>query len=230
MRAETWRRDLRRYTAVVDRRTDAELLRAWRDGDKGAGRILFERVFPSLRRFFASKVDDGVDDLIQSTLMVGVERCDELREDEHFRAYLFTVARNELFAALRRRMRAATAFDSGVSSIEDIATSPSGAVARRRDRELLVLALRRIPLDLQITLELHYWEDMKAREIGEVLRLPTSTVTTRLARARELVAKQLEAVEGRPFTAESASVELAQWAVSTKQVADAADEEPFREP
>jgi RNA polymerase sigma factor (sigma-70 family) len=222
MGPETWLRDLRRYTAAVDRRTDAQLLRAWRDGDKAAGRVLFERVFPSLRRFFASKVDDGIDDLIQTTLLVGVERCDDLREDERFRAYLFTVARNELFASLRKRSRV---FDGSVSSIEDIATSPSGAVARRRDRELLVHALRRIPLDLQIALELHYWEDMKAREIGEVLGVPTSTITTRLSRARELVAQQLEAAEGRSFTAESASLELAQWALATKQAADAADEE-----
>src|SRR5687768_1598394 len=105
MGPETWLRDLRRYTAAVDRRTDAQLLRAWRDGDKAAGRVLFERVFPSLRRFFASKVDDGIDDLIQTTLLVGVERCDDLREDERFRAYLFTVARNELFASLRKRSR-----------------------------------------------------------------------------------------------------------------------------
>jgi RNA polymerase sigma-70 factor (ECF subfamily) len=209
----------------VDRRTDAQLLRGWRDGDKAAGKVLFERVFPALRRFFASKVDDGIDDLIQSTLLVGVERCDELRDDERFRAYLFTVARNELFGALRRRMRA-EAFDSGVSSIEDVATSPSGAVARRRDRERLVVALRRIPLDLQIALELHYWENMKAREIGDVLGVPTSTITTRLARARALVAEQLEAAEGRRVTAESASVELAQWASSTKRAAASTDEDP----
>ena len=148
-----------------------------------------------LRRFFASKIDQGVDDLIQTTLLVGVERCNELRDDSHFRAYRFTVARNELFAALRKRMRAPTAFDSAVSSIEDLGTSPSGAVVRQRDREELASALRSIPVDLQIALELHYWEGMKAREIGEVLDIPTSTVTTRLARARTLVAGHLETLE-----------------------------------
>ena len=188
-------RDLRLYNDAVDRRSDADLLRAWRDGDKHAGRTLFERVFPVLRRFFASKIDEGVDDLIQTTLLVGVERCSELRDDSHFRAYLFTVARNELFAALRKRMRAPAAFDSAVSSIEDLGTSPSGAVVRQRDREELVSALRNIPVDLQIALELHYWEGMKAREIGDVLGIPTSTVTTRLSRARTLIAGHLETLE-----------------------------------
>ena len=49
---------------------DTELLAAWRAGDQAAGSELFDRHFESLRRFFASKVGTGIEDLV---LACGVE-------------------------------------------------------------------------------------------------------------------------------------------------------------
>ncbi len=58
-----------RCTDLVEERSDVDLLRAWRSGDGKAGRALFDRLSPPLRRFFGSRVDEGADDLIPSTLM-----------------------------------------------------------------------------------------------------------------------------------------------------------------
>lgn len=217
-----WRR---RYTPPVGTASDAELLRAWHEGDAKAGRELFERVFVPLERFFRSKVDHGVDDLIQSTLLVAVERSESLKDDNNFRAYLFTVARHEIFARLRQGAKEPDRFDSAVLSIEDLGTSPTGRLQKKRDREVLVLALRRIPIDFQIALELHYWEGLKAREIGDVLGIPTSTVTTRLGRARGLVSEHLQQLEGAASPVASASTELADWAAYARRAATSESDE-----
>lgn len=211
-----WRR---RYTAPVESASDAELLRAWHGGDARAGRELFERVFVPLERFFRSKLETGIDDLIQSTLLVAVERSDSLSEDSKFRSYLFTVARNQVFRRLRERMKQPEPFDSAVVSVDELATSPTSRIQRKRDRAVLVDALRKIPIDFQIALELHYWEGLKAREIGEVLGIPTSTVTTRLGRARGLVSEHLERAEASTGVAGTASKELAAWADYTRRAA-----------
>ena len=52
-------------------------------------------------------------------------------------------------------------------------------------------ALRRIPLDAQVLLELTYWEQMTSKELGEVLGVPETTVRSRLGRARTLLQVEL---------------------------------------
>ena len=54
----------------------------------------------------------------------------------------------------------------------------------RREQILLLRALRRLPIDDQIALELFYWEGLSSREIGDVLERPDATVRTQLRRAR----------------------------------------------
>ena len=45
--------------------------------------------------------------------------------------------------------------------------------------------LRSIALELQIVLELHYWEQCSVAEIAAALELPEGTVKSRLRRGRE---------------------------------------------
>ena len=59
---------------------------------------------------------------------------------------------------------------------------------------MLVEALRHLPCDQQLLLELHYWEDMPAAELAEIFEVDPTTIRTRLHRAR----KQLKAlIEGQ---------------------------------
>ena len=81
----------------MDPRSDAELLVAWRAGDEDSGRALLVRHFRPLTRFFRNKVDIGVEDLIQRTMLVCLEHADRLRDASSFRAYLFTTIRNTAY-------------------------------------------------------------------------------------------------------------------------------------
>jgi RNA polymerase sigma factor (sigma-70 family) len=176
-------------------RTDREILAAWRDGDRAAGSELFERHFEALYRFFRNKCDDGIDDLIQQTLLACVKARDGFREDASFRTWLLTIARHELYAHWRARQRDA-AREVGEVSLVDLGTSPSGTVARRREHQLLLVALRSIPLDLQVALELFYWEQLEGAELAEVLGIPEGTARSRLRRAREAIAAKIAELEG----------------------------------
>ena len=142
---------------MVEVPTDFELLDAWRAGDSEAGNALFERHFASVCRFFRNKVDEGVDDLIQRTFLACVESRDAFRGEASFRTYLFTLARNELFAHLRRREREHARFDPLEQSVHDLGPTPTNIVAQKAEQRLLLQALRRIPVDLQVALELFYW-------------------------------------------------------------------------
>ena len=167
-------------------RADLELLEAWRRGDEGAGNELLKRHFRSVYMFFDSKVGDGAEDLAQQTFLACVEARDRVDPTRgSFKSYLFGIARNLLLQFFRRHRRGANV-DFGTVSIEDLGgVSPSRVVAAREEHALLVDALRRLPVDAQIALELHYWEDMSASEIADVLSIPAGTARSRLHRAQQ---------------------------------------------
>lgn len=164
-----------------DERSDAELLGAWRQGDKRAGDLLFHRHYPALFGFFANTASGNRDDLVQRTFLACVEGRDRIREDAAFRGYLLRVATRELYRSIRERV-AAQRFDPSVSSLHDVDPSPSSLVVRRHQLQLLVEALRRIPLEFQVVLELYHLHGYSAPDVAEILEIPEGTVRSRVKR------------------------------------------------
>ncbi len=173
---------------------EVELFRRWRAGDEAAGDALLRSCFPVLCRFFRDKVTDGVDDLIQQTLLSCVESREVVRDPERFRAFMFRIARNRLYDRLRERHQVSDRLDVADTSLHDLGISPSSVVARGERQHLLREALHRIPLDYQVTLELTYWENMRGQQVAEVLEISPNTVRSRLARARAALREQLVAM------------------------------------
>ena len=169
---------------------DFALLDAWRNGDLQAGSQLFDRHFESIHRFLRNKVGDDTDEVMQRTLLACVET----------RTYLFGVARLELLAHYRRRRKFDSHVDLESRSFFDLDPSPSTVVARHMEQKILHEALRRLPIDLQIALELHYWENMSATEVATVLAIPAGTVKSRLrSRARSATSRVGRARSVKPY-------------------------------
>ncbi len=193
--------------------SDPELLAAWRDGDARAGQELFTRYFGPVSRFFANKLrGDAHDDLVQETFEACVRGRDRLRDDASFRSYLFSVACNVLKHHYRRKLRGARLDELGESSIHDLAPGPSTIMGSAEEERLLLEALRRVPLDLQIVLELRYWEGMSSAEIGAVLGIPAATARTRLHRGREQLERVIAELPASRETRQSTLAEREAWA------------------
>lgn len=191
--------------------SDGELLSAWQAGDRQAGGELIDRYFESVRRFFQNKVADGIEDLIQQTFLACVQRRDSIRDPEAFRGYLFAAARSKLYDHLRVRMRSPTP-DFEVSSVVDAGVSPSGVIAAREDERLLLSALRYLPVDLQVALELYYLQRVRGRELEIALGIPGGTVRSRLRRGLELLRKHVEKLSTSPEVLQETSTNLDRWA------------------
>lgn len=165
--------------------SDFDLLAAWRDGDEAAGRELFARYFDAVYRFFRNKVDDAAEDLTQQTFMGLVQGRDKFRGEASFRTYVFMIARKRLYSHLRKHDRRGGAAEYSDTSVADLGLeSPSRMLAVRQEQQLLVHALRRLPIEMQLALELFYWEELSVAEIATVLETPAGTVKSRLQRAR----------------------------------------------
>ena len=195
--------------------TDLELLDRWREGDNHAGNALFRRHFRSVYRFFRDKVSGEEDELIQATFFACVRARDQFRNDGTFRAYLFSLARNELYRHLRKLARDAN-LDFSVTSLAAITPSPSSAMAMDEHRAILAGALRRLPVQQQLVLELHYWEDMRARELAQAFDIAEPTARLWLFRARQALRAELERVGSSGPEGQSGAAALAHWVRSLR--------------
>lgn len=187
---------------------DGDLLRAWRDGNELAGNRLVRRHFAMLYRFFRPRAGPAAADLIQKTFLACVERLDALPDDEGFRPFMVGIARNQLLMHLRKERRRSRAMDR--VSGGDHESSPSGIVAHRQEQRMLLRALRKLPPDTQLLLELFYWEQMSMQEIGQVLDAPTTTIKTRLFRARQQLRDEMAALG--PPSGDTTVREIEDWA------------------
>ena len=197
--------------------TDFALLDAWKAGDRHAGNVLFERYFDAVCRFFTNKVHHNIDDLIQKTFLGCVEGRDRFQKQASFRTYLFAVAHNVLRAYFREQRRGAEdSMDLGERSSDELTPSPSSVLAVHQEQRLLLEALRRIPLDYQLVLELYYWEDMAAPELAQVLGLPEGTVRSRLRRAKEALAEKMATLASEPDLLKTTMSSLEKWVRSLR--------------
>ena len=171
---------------------DLSLLEAWQAGDREAGDRLLRRHAASIRRFFRNKVDTprDVDELVQETFLQTVRAKDGFEGRAAFRTLLFTVARRQLFRFIERRHRRPVQSLASIS-IAALSTSPSQVAARAEAQRRVLQALRALDVDLQVAIELHYWEELSTAELAEVLGIPQGTVKSRLRRGREALASAL---------------------------------------
>lgn len=191
---------------------DYELLRAWQAGDDQAGERLFRRHYKLILRFFHNKAGAQAHDLVQRTFLGCLEARQRIRADASFRAFIFGVARNVLFDHYRLARRDHDHLDFGSVSAEDLRPSPASIIAHAREAELLLRALRQIPLEGQVILEMYYWEGMRAHEIGEALEMPEPTVRTKIRRARLRLEEMIQASNAAPSLRHSTVTDLETWA------------------
>jgi RNA polymerase sigma factor (sigma-70 family) len=162
--------------------SDADLLASWSTGSRAAGDELIKRHFDVVHRFFRNKVGAELEDLVQQTLRGCRAPRARYRGDASFKTFLLAIARKQLFRHYGKRR--CTALDVEVISVRDLQTSPSGVVARHEDERLLLEALRSVPLEAQVVLELVYWEGLDGNDLARVLDVPVNTAYARVHRAK----------------------------------------------
>ena len=203
--------------------TDVELLEAWRAGDKRAGKRLFERHYDAVHRFFRNKVGPDAPDLVQKTFLGCIESVERFRGEGSFRSWLFAVAYRQLCKHYRSKSSERARFDVGMISAADLDPTPSRIVAQRREHRVLLEALRGIPIELQVALELHYWEHMSDAEIARALDVPLGTMKSRIRRGRALLQERIAALSDSAELLDSTIGNLDKWAEDLREAALGSD-------
>ncbi len=172
---------------------------------------LVHRYERELYRYLARYVGDRslADDVFQNTfLQVHLKRG--LYEDGRpLRPWLYTIATNQAVDALRRAGRHPTvsldqrneSSESSAGALIDMLVAdtpgPLSELQGEERREWVKTAIAKLPDTLRQTLILAYYQDLKYREIAEILKIPVGTVKSRLHAALTKIAEMAK-VGGSP--------------------------------
>ena len=205
--------------------TDDALLTAWRAGDRRAGSRLFQRHFPSLKRFFHNKVPAGEeDDLIQNTMIGCVESATRFEGQSSFRTFLFRIAHNKLADYYRKKWRSPKSCDFDQLSVAESRTGLSTLQLRHQRQALLLESLRALSMNDQIVLELYYWEPLSAREIGLITGQPEPAVRSRIRRAKERLLEAMKSRSANPKQLRVSTNDFEKWADEMRALSSPADD------
>ena len=198
---------------MADGREDSELLAAWREGDARAGRRLVERYLSAIGRFFSNKVAETheAEDLTADTFARLSDSLRRFRGESSVRTFLFAIAHNVFREYVRRQQRDA-ARQRPLETMADLGPSPSVMFAKHDEQRLLLHALRALPYDLQVILELSFFEEMPRSEIARVVGEPAGTVAGRLTKARARLGEELARLSRSRELLESTTTDLEGWA------------------
>ena len=91
-----------------------------------------------------------------------------------------------------------------------------------REQQLLLTALRNIPIDSQVVLEMTYWEQMAGKAIAEVLGESEAVIRGRLRKAKLELRGAIEALARTPDELSSTLDGLERWVGALRNYWDAA--------
>ena len=145
---------------------------------------------------------NDAEDLVQEAVLKGLRFFDRFEPGSNFKAWIFRILMNAFVNSYRRRRRQSATMD--MEQAQDVIAQPPTTDPTRelslRDREEAVLelvddrirqALDELPEQLRIVFMLNVLEDLKYREIAEILECPVGTVMSRLFRARAMLKDRL---------------------------------------
>lgn len=175
--------------------TDADLVRAARQGDAASLGILFERYRVSLYvaalRLLRSRFD--ADDAVQETFLIALRKLDQLAEPGAVGGWLHRVVRSVCWMRLRvdRREHPETA---PADSLDWTEVEPAAGqyIDQLFLREWVWAALDRLPETLRVTALMRYFCRVTSySEIAAALGVPVGTVRSRLNQVKTRLADAL---------------------------------------
>jgi RNA polymerase sigma-70 factor (ECF subfamily) len=172
--------------------------------DAEAFALLVERWEGPIQNLCTRMLGDAYrgEDLAQEAFVRVFAKRKDYQPKGKFSTFLWRVAVNLCYDELRKReRRRETALEleteESETSIAAEELPPDVAMARDETAERVRRALMRIPETYRSVLVLRHYEDLKFREIGEVLCIPEGTVKSRMAEGLSRLARLLEEKEIR---------------------------------
>ena len=155
-----------------------------RDGDHDS----FQRLVRKYERrllYFVRRFENDADrarDIVQDVWFTVFRKFPSLQATEAFRVWLYRIAHSKVATSIRRQLREA---DANRLLENSPSTQVGGSERKLEDAELVHRLLESVSADHREILTLRFLEDMRLREIADVLKCSVGTVKSRLHYAKQ---------------------------------------------
>ena len=146
-------------------------------------------LLPDLRAFacFMCREREAADDLVQSTVVIALDKQSQFTPGTNLKGWLFTIMRNRFYADLRSQRRRPPSFDGEDATPALAVDNPEAAVAMKE----LSSALWRLSAQAREALILVGASGFSYEEASRLCGCTVGTLKVRVSRARKELAKQL---------------------------------------
>ncbi|GIV62313.1 MAG: RNA polymerase sigma24 factor [Rhodothermaceae bacterium] len=174
---------------------DNALIEAFQTGDEFAFVSLYNRYKGPVYAFCVKMLLDRTlaQDVMQETFLRVYENRDRLMKSGSFKAWLFTIARNQCLNQLRRKHRQVPLEPDAVPLLRS-PDVPAAHMEKSEQVELVNRFLERLKPDYREVLILREYQNLSYEEIAAVTRSTLSAVKSRLFKARRKLADFMEPV------------------------------------
>ncbi|MCM1186914.1 MAG: sigma-70 family RNA polymerase sigma factor [Lachnoclostridium sp.] len=154
-------------------------------GDADAFTELMTSQMPGMYRIARAVLlnDEDAADAISDTILTCFEKLGTLRENRYFKTWMTRILMNKCYEIIRANKHMVYVEELPEQALE-------GDMSDLEWKE----AMNALDKKYRIVLILYYAQGFHTKEIAKILKIPDSTVRTRLSRGREQLAKYLESV------------------------------------
>ncbi|MEM9913288.1 MAG: sigma-70 family RNA polymerase sigma factor [Pseudomonadota bacterium] len=171
---------------------DKELIKSIGSGDKSALRELYLRYNGPIYAFLMSRCNNAelCSDCVQDTMLNVIRSASQFSGKASVKTWLFTIARNKLVDALRKRGRLTLVEE--FPEHEDSAPNPEAAAVAAQERDRLRSCIDKLSDTHRVAIRLAFFEELTYPEIAEIEDVPVGTIKTRIFHAKQALMKCLE--------------------------------------
>lgn len=175
--------------------TERETVLRAQIGDRGAFSQLVD-IYDRRLLYFVRRIlgeEDAAFDVLQAVWLTVHRKLHGLKSADAFRVWLFRIAHDQAVSELRRKSRRPVPVEEVESRVDN--QHENDLEAAFDNAELVHLGLQRLSIDHRRILTLRFLEEMKIKEIAEVLGCQDGTVKSRLHHARHALRRQIEEIQ-----------------------------------
>ena len=173
---------------------DADLVRAFANGEGWAGRAIWNRHAPMVHRLMERALgpNDDVDDLTQDVFLNTFSRLPTLRDAEALRSFVYSVAIRTLKWELRRRRVRRILRLSDTGRLPELPVRGVDSESRQILARFYAL-LEQLGVNDRTAFVLRHMEGLKLEEIAERMGVSLATVKRWVSRASNDVSRLVDA-------------------------------------
>ncbi len=173
------------------------IVKKLKSGDRRAFRLVYELFYKQVYQaaFFITNDAGLAEDVAHEAFLKLMDKIDQIKDPSKLEAWMCRIAANKAKDIIRHRSVTALFAEVRDIYLDNQLISPETVLLENEKKQIIQQQIGSLQPEHKHILYLKYYKDMSVHEISTEIGIPTGTVKSRLARAREEFKKIMDPEE-----------------------------------